>query len=140
MYVIRGSAAIREQGASPNAKREPQRSYQLSRKGESAIIAGINDRLYFSLVPVWTPYCKAEDGLMKGIDRPRSSFGRVALEAVGSEASSILKADPPQPKLRIWISGEEAVRGRQLVVVNFIGSSFDVNDDELALVFRPQVG
>ena len=59
---------------------------------------------------------------------------------VRAESASIAKADPAQPELRTWAPGEKAVRGGQLVVIDLVGPSFNVNDDELAFVGRAHMG
>ncbi len=46
----------------------------------------------------------------------------------------ISRTDTPQPHLRIWLAGEQAIRGRDFVRIDFVRACFDVDDDELALV------
>jgi hypothetical protein len=67
------------------------------------------------------------------------TLGGDALVTVRAESASIAKANPAQPELRAWIPGEKAVRGGQLVVINLVGPGLNVDDDELAVVFRPHM-
>jgi hypothetical protein len=55
-----------------------------------------------------------------------------------TETTRIARADPPEPHLRIGAPGEQAIRGGDLVSVHLVSAGLYIDDDELALVVRPE--
>src|SRR5215213_9972088 len=72
-------------------------------------------------------------GKQDGLDH-----GAARLEA-RAEAAGVAGADLADPDLSVRMPGEEPVRGCDLVPIDFIGSSRDVEEGELAFVFGPEV-
>jgi hypothetical protein len=57
-----------------------------------------------------------------------------------TETTRVSRANPPEPHLRVGASGEQAVRGGDLVPIYLVSAGLYVDDDELALVVRPELG
>ena len=52
----------------------------------------------------------------------------------------ITGANAPQPYLSVWDSSQEAIRGNEFIAVNLVGSGFDINRNEFAVVLFLQSG
>lgn len=51
------------------------------------------------------------------------------------EPAGIAGADASKPDLGVWLSGEEAIRGSELISIHFIVTCFNVDEGVLACIF-----
>jgi len=62
-------------------------------------------------------------------------MGSSGVPAAGAEAAGLGRADQAEPDLGVWVTGEEPVRGGDLVRIDFESTSLNVDGNELTAIF-----